>query len=468
MRICFISRRYFPAISGMSVYAQNLLRELVALGHDVVMVSQYRGDDAGTRVYGGGPPPPVPGVKVIGLEALGEQESTANWERDIGSMVETVAREHTLKPFDILHAQYGYPTGLAALEASKRLGVPNVVSIQGGDGHWVGLCCSTHKDAMQAVLGHAGALLIGSRSFAEEVHHNHGTPMDRFVIVPGAVDTGRFRPRDGWAPGEFADPACPTLLYHGRVDRRKGALDMLDALAPLAAQGRAFRLLVSGIGPDSEAVRVRVAERGLADRTDTLGYVNYDDVPAVYNRGDVFLSPTYAEGFSNTILEAMACGLPVVSCFAVGVVDCLRDGENGLLVPPGDVHALSAAIARLLDDAPLRRRLTAQAYDEAQRLSRHRPPDRRRLRSAARHHARHSLDPRRPARPVLPLPRRAAPPVAAHAKRLVPVPPSRRRRLLLRGDADAPPGRGLGRHALHRVHAQCAGPAGVRPALSDR
>ena len=54
MRVCFLSRRFFPAISGMSVYAQNLLRHLVAAGHDVTMVSQYRGDPAGTRVYGGG------------------------------------------------------------------------------------------------------------------------------------------------------------------------------------------------------------------------------------------------------------------------------------------------------------------------------------------------------------------------------------------------------------------------------
>ena len=124
MRICFISRRYFPAISGMSVYAQNLLRALVTLGHDVVMLSQYRGDVAGTRVYGGGPPPLLDGVKVIGLEAVGEQEPFANWERDIQTIVDTAVAEHAEKPFDLVHAQYGYPTGLAALEVSKRLGIP--------------------------------------------------------------------------------------------------------------------------------------------------------------------------------------------------------------------------------------------------------------------------------------------------------------------------------------------------------
>ncbi len=368
MRICFISRRYFPAISGMSVYAQNLLGALVAMGHDVTMISQYRGDAAGTRVYGGGPPPLVPGVQVIGLEAVGEQEPFANWERDIHSMVETAAAEHALKPFDLVHAQYGYPTGLAALEVSKRLAISNVVSIQGGDGHWVGPCCATHRDAMRVVLDHAGALLIGSRSFAEEVQENHGTSLSRFTIVPGAVDTSRFYPRDGWAAGEFINSEMPALVYHGRVDRRKGALDTLDAVANLVAEGRRLRLIVSGIGPDSDAVAERVQALGLSPHTEITGYADYAAAPNVYRRGDIFLSPTYAEGFSNTILEAMASGLPVVSCFAVGVVDCLRNGENGLLVTPGDVPALTQAIARLLDDGTLRRRLAEAAYDEARRL----------------------------------------------------------------------------------------------------
>ena len=374
MRICFFSRRYFPAISGMSVYAQNLLRELVGLGHEVTMISQYRGDEPGTRVYGGGPPPPVPGVRVIGLEALGEQETpVANFERDIETMVQTAVAAHAATPFDLLHAQYGYPTGLAALEASRRLGLPNVVSIQGGDGHWVGVdCCATHREAMRVVLGHAGALLIGSRSFAEEVHENHGTPPTRFTVVPGAVDATRFGPREGWRTGEWIDPACPVILYHGRVDRRKGALDLLDAFARLRQRGHATalraRLLYSGIGPDTDAVAARVQALGLGEAYTSLGYVNYDDVPAVYRQADLFASPTYSEGFSNTILEAMSAGLPVVSCHAVGVVDCLRDDENGLLVPPGDLDALAGALARLLDDRALRRRLAERAFEEVHEL----------------------------------------------------------------------------------------------------
>lgn len=367
MRICFISRRFFPAISGMSVYAINLLRELVKAGHDVTMISQYRGDEAGTRVYGGGPPPPVEGVKVIGLEALGEQQTPARFEDDIETMVQTALREHETQPFDIFHAQYGYPTGLAALELSQITGKPNVISIQGGDGHWVGLCCSTHKEAITTVFDHAGALLIGSRSFAREVEENHGTPLSRFTIVPGAVDATRFVPRPNLKLGELRDPDAPVLLYHGRVDRRKGALDLLDAFVILRQNPRwqNVKIVYSGIGPDFEAVNEKIAALDLGDVATVLGYVEYSNVPDVYQRGDVFLSPTYAEGFSNTILEAMASGLPVVSCEAVGVVDCLTDNENGLLVQPGDIDALANAIERILQDDELRVRLTEEAYKDA-------------------------------------------------------------------------------------------------------
>ena len=365
MRVCFISRRFFPAISGMSVYAANLLRELVERGHDVTLVSQYRDDSEGRGVYGGGPPPEVPGVRVMGLEARGERDG-GDFERDIEEMVRTISAEHEREPFDILHAQYGYPTGLAALEASKITGVPNAVSIQGGDGHWVGSCCATHDRAMKAVLGHAGALLIGSRSFAEEVQDNHGVAPEDFTIIPGAVDTRRFRPADEDRVGELS--AEPALVYHGRVDARKGILDLLHAMKILAGRGSRARLVVSGIGPDVQAAKDLASGLGLDGRVEFSGYAPYEATPGVYRAHDVFVSPTYAEGFSNTILEAMASGLPVVSTNTTGVVDCLADGENALLCEPGATEALADTLQRMLADDGMRRRLARTALAEARRI----------------------------------------------------------------------------------------------------
>jgi glycogen synthase len=346
----------------MSVYAVNLLRQLVAAGHDVTMISQYRDDPAGTRVYGGGPPPGVAGVRVIGRRSLGE-ENGGDFERDVDDMVETIVAEHRRAPFDVLHAQYGYPNGWSILLAAQKIDIPVVVSIQGGDGHWVGSCCETHRQAMLRVLNHANALLIGCESFAQEVIDRLSVSRDRFTIVPGAVDTKQFHPLEGCRVCKDAE--LPRLFYHGRVDRRKGALDFLEALALLRDQGVRYNATISGIGPDFDASVERAAQLNLGVRFS--GYADYDAAPELYRTADVFVSPTYAEGFSNTILEAMASGLPSISCYAVGVVDCLRDGETALLVEPGDIPALSGALRRIIDDVPLRRRLGEAALEECRR-----------------------------------------------------------------------------------------------------
>ncbi len=354
MNICFVSRRFFPAISGMSIYAVNLLRELVAQGHDVTMISQYRDDEFGKGVYGGGPPPEVPGVTVIGLEQLGEQDG-GDFERDIAMMIDTIAAEHAKRPFDVLHAQYGYPTGWAALIAGQRLGLPVAVSIQGGDGHWVGSCCETHRLAMVRVLDHADAVLIGGESFAREVHERLGTAMERFTFVPGAVDTSRF------TPGTLGEDDAVRILYHGRVDRRKGVIDFVESCALLTGHWSAT---ISGIGPDFEAATALVEQKQLGDRIVFTGYAQYADVPQIYREHHIFASPTYGEGFSNTILEAMASGLAIVSCHAVGVSDCLRDGDNALLVDPGDITAQAQALQSLIDDPMLQQRLSDRALAE--------------------------------------------------------------------------------------------------------
>ena len=356
MRVLFLSRRFFPAISGMSIYAQNLLRELVAQGHDVTMVSQYRDDDYGKSVYGGGPPPEVPGVRVIGLPQTGEAAS-GDFERDIDVMVRTMLEEHARKPFDVFHAQYGYPTGWAALIAAREAGVPCVVSIQGGDGHWVGSCCECHRLAMVRVLEGANAVLIGGESFAREVHDRLGTPMHRFTFVPGAVDTERFTPGDGPGGGPI------RLLYHGRVDARKGVLDTLEALARLGTR-RPWTATISGIGPTLEEAKALAKRLRFAGEVRFTGYADYDAVPALYREHDVFLSPTYAEGFSNTILEAMAARHAVLAGRSVGVIDCLRDGENGILIEPGDIGAIARETARLIDDDAHRERLASAALAE--------------------------------------------------------------------------------------------------------
>ena len=288
MRICFLSRRYFPAVSGMSVYARNMTKALADRGHEIVMISQYREDEKGVGIYGGGPPPDEPWMEVEGLRSLGEEQATAeipaDFEKDMREMIATAEKHNAEKPFDLVHAQYCYPNGLVALELSRRWNVPNVTSIQGGDGHWVGLCCETHKHAMDAVLQHAMALIIGCKSFADEVSENHDIPLERFTIIPGATNTQQFKPEK--APGTVQNPV--RLLYHGRVDQRKGVLDFIEAGKILSDQNIDVKLIISGIGPDMEAAKNRSKTLKIDQKTEFLGMVSYKNAPDVYHKGDIF------------------------------------------------------------------------------------------------------------------------------------------------------------------------------------
>ncbi|WP_031427123.1 glycosyltransferase family 4 protein [Flavimarina sp. Hel_I_48] len=366
MRICFLSRRYFPAVSGMSVYARNMTKALADRGHEIVMISQYREDEKGVGIYGGGPPPDETWMEVDGLRSFGEEQADENtpadFEMDMREMLATAEEYHAKKPFDVVHAQYCYPNGLVALELSRRWNVPNITSIQGGDGHWVGLCCKTHKKAMDAVLQHAMALIIGCESFAKEVSENHNIPLQRFTIIPGATNTKQFQPSQ--ALGNIQNPA--RLLYHGRVDQRKGVLDFIEAGKLLLDEKINIKLIISGIGPDLEAAKNRVKTLKIDAVTEFLGMVSYKNAHEVYHQGDIFVSPTYAEGFSNTILEAMASGLPIVSTDTVGVKDCVSHGINGMLTQPGAIPALAKVLKELISDEELRRKLAENAKKEVE------------------------------------------------------------------------------------------------------
>ena len=211
-------------------------------------------------------------------------------------MIDAVKREHAVAPFDILHAQYGYPTGWAVLLAAAEIDVPCVVSIQGGDGHWVGSCCETHYQAFRRVLDHAGALLIGGESFISEVSGAHErAALARFTRVPGAVDTTSFKP--GHEIGSGVGSSTPPLPRAGSTGE-KGVLDFIEAVGLLREWGVPYRATISGIGPDVDAARGLAASlRFTPTELRFTGGTPYAATPAIYAAADIFASPTYSEGF---------------------------------------------------------------------------------------------------------------------------------------------------------------------------
>jgi glycosyltransferase involved in cell wall biosynthesis len=142
-------------------------------------------------------------------------------------------------------------------------------------------------------------------------------------------------------------------MFAGRLVIEKGILDLLAAVA-LLPRGEGCRLLVCGSGPAEAEVREKARALSLGDRVVFAGHLAGSELAKAYASADVFVLPSYSEGFPTAITEAMDAGLPIITTRIRGMADHLAQGENALFVPVRDPRALAEALARILGDDTLR------------------------------------------------------------------------------------------------------------------
>ncbi len=183
-----------------------------------------------------------------------------------------------------------------------------------------------------------------------------GVPRDRMIRMASGVDADHFRP--GVSSVGSRLPPGPKVVFTGRLHPQKNLAMLMDAWQVVASKTSATLVLV-GDGPDRKTLEERVNSLGINDRVHFTG--NVSD-PAEYLRAsDVFVLPSVAEGMSNSLLEAMATGLPSLVSDIGGNRDLITDGINGRLVPPGDREAWVAALLSTIEDTESRGRMGNEA-----------------------------------------------------------------------------------------------------------
>ena len=199
--------------------------------------------------------------------------------------------------------------------------------------------------------------LVCPSSYLASLAISWGVPPERVTVVPNAAPTRpeTVPPRDA-ARAELGVDGF-VLAFAGRITRQKALATGLAALA----QVEGVTLLVAGDGPDLADVRGEVQARGLEERVCFLGPLDRDGVLTLFRAADAALLTSSWENFPHTVVEALSVGTPVVATAVGGVPEVVSDGVNGLLVPPGDVRALAAAMRRVVADDDLRARLAAAA-----------------------------------------------------------------------------------------------------------
>jgi glycosyltransferase involved in cell wall biosynthesis len=179
----------------------------------------------------------------------------------------------------------------------------------------------------------------------------------RTTIIPNGIDTDLFRPHPRPATADF-------VLGRGcRLIPIKDLDTLIDAAAILVGQpgSEQVRLRIAGDGPERAALQTQVRRLGIDDHVEFLGTLDETEMPAFYSSLDAYVLATLGETSSPALLEAYASALPVVASDVDGVHDFVRDGHDGLLVPPQDAEAMADVIGRLMNDRDLGRRLGSAA-----------------------------------------------------------------------------------------------------------
>ncbi|HET7584639.1 MAG TPA: glycosyltransferase [Gemmatimonadaceae bacterium] len=249
------------------------------------------------------------------------------------SLWSTLALTRRWRP-ELLHAHWWFPGGVVARWASRLSGTPLVTTVHGTD---VRLARSSRaaRALLRPVLGRSRAVTAVSSWLASELHGI--APESTPHVSPMPVDTLAFTP----------EPVVPRqrLLYVGRLTRQKGVRTLVQALAIARP---ALELDVIGAGPEEAPLRALAEELGVGPRVRWHRPMPQPELAAWYRGAAAVVIPSVDEGLGLVAAEALLCGAPVVASRSGGLPDVVRDGETGLLVPPGDAQALAAAITALL------------------------------------------------------------------------------------------------------------------------
>jgi colanic acid/amylovoran biosynthesis glycosyltransferase len=308
-----------------STFIQRQMEGLRAQGVDVSVLPGYRPSRLQAALYRRGFPRGVP----------------AEWKPQLESA-------------DIIHYQWpGH--WLAYRHLSARYRKPAVLSFRGrqisilpllpGNGKYVG--------SLRRLLDLCSAYHCVSEAIRQDAIQL-GAVAERAVVIRPAIDPSLFTPSEH----RPQSPPLKVAMVGGLIWRKGYDFAML-ALERLVESGRDVRLTIVGEGSERDRVEYMREQLQLQDRVHLTGALPPESVLEVLRSSHVLLLASLSEGIANAVLEAMACGLPVVTTDAGGMKEVVRDGAEGLVIPTRSAAAIADAVGRLYDDAGLRERLGA-------------------------------------------------------------------------------------------------------------
>lgn len=363
MRIAIFTDTYLPTIDGVVNSICNTRRALQKLGHEVLIVAPGRHNDGspdGDTLY----------CRSRELKRYpGYRLALYPTKRELSFLKEYGA--------EVVHSHGIAFMGLKGMWAARELELPMVLTfhtmIMDAIPYYTNLRLRSEMLRrlvalyLRGFLHRCGAVVTPTRAILRELQ-SIAPRMRRTAVVPNGVDVVRFKPDLDGRPirEKYGLEAAEVLLHVGRVAPEKDIGFLLEAFSRLSRKRPELRLMIVGTGPHLPVYRRLVERSGMQDKVIFAGFVPEEELPLCYAACDALATASKFETQGLAVLEAMACGKPVVAVNYRAFPEYISDGENGFLFSPGDLEGCCQAIERALEaDEGLRRK----ARETAERFS---------------------------------------------------------------------------------------------------
>lgn len=260
------------------------------------------------------------------------------------------------RKMDIVHVQWPIPNGLGALFLKKLYGIPYVNTIHGEEVH---LSKRYHLLFALRWLVNNSSKTINNSSATRKFCLEAGLDGEKIDVIPFGVDTDFFRPLD-----VYKDENIFQILSVGYLIERKGFEYLIRAMPLVLKEHENARLKIVGSGPLESKLKALIYELDLGDQVEIIKNVSDEKLLMMYNSADLFVLPSIVDSQGNTeglgvvLLEAMACGLPVIGSNVGGISDIVLDSDTGLLVMEKDVDNIYHTLRSVIENENLGRQLS--------------------------------------------------------------------------------------------------------------
>ncbi len=258
---------------------------------------------------------------------------------------------------DLIDAHYLYPDGVAATIIGRLLGIPTVMTARGTDVSLIPKFDAPRRMIQRAAAEAAGIITV-SAALKDGLVALDVDP-SRITVLRNGVDLRLFRPLDREATRRRLGLDGRVLISVGHLIERKGHHLIVEAMPSLPG----FSLLIAGEGPERAALEAQIAKLGLGDRVRLLGARPHDELPELYGAADALVLASSREGWANVLLEAMACGTPVVATPIWGNPEVVARPEAGILTAGRSAAAIADGVNALFDRLPSREATRGYASD---------------------------------------------------------------------------------------------------------